>query len=170
MQAIRGRVCAVCATAPVAMPVKAAMPAMPVIPSISRRVISRFDSMVSVVVDDSAALGTISFCFFVMIWVTTIRNEHAAFSLNINLHKYLTIASCSNLFFQAICYWYLEPKTVALLHRMDTIRGWPSVSGYDTGEFGIAGSTKKEKFNYCTNDRKQEKRGEISSNILSVYR
>jgi hypothetical protein len=47
-QAIRGRFSAVCGTAPVARPVKAAKPAMPVIPTISRRVKSGFESIVSV--------------------------------------------------------------------------------------------------------------------------
>jgi hypothetical protein len=49
IQAIRGRFSAGCGTAPVARPVKAAKPAIPVIPSISRRVKSGFDSIVSVI-------------------------------------------------------------------------------------------------------------------------
>jgi hypothetical protein len=48
-----------------AIPVKAAKPAIEVIPSISRRVRREFDSIVSVMGDESPALAAISICFSV---------------------------------------------------------------------------------------------------------
>jgi hypothetical protein len=55
-QAIRGRFSAVCGTAPVARPVKAAKPAIPVIPIISRRVKSGFDFIVPVIENEYGSL------------------------------------------------------------------------------------------------------------------
>src|ERR1700733_6595357 len=79
---MRGRFCGagvVCATALGAIPLTAAIPAMAVIPSISRRVRSRIESIVSVIGYESAALGGMSIWFSLMTdlrfwWVVLVRS------------------------------------------------------------------------------------------------